>query len=90
MNSVIFRVMSSLNSFESRLTARIRKFHNKDEGVTAVEYALIIGLVAIVIIGAITLLGGSITEVFSRAACVVRGGTWTAGTSNATGTCSLA
>lgn len=68
--------MASLNSFESRFTARIRKFHKEDKGVTAVEYALIIGLVAIVIIGAVTLLGGSISTVFSRAACVVKGGTW--------------
>lgn len=76
MNSFIFKVMASLNSFESRFTARIRKIHKEDKGVTAVEYALIIGLVAIVIIGAVTLLGGSISTVFSRAACVVKGGTW--------------
>jgi pilus assembly protein Flp/PilA len=81
MNSFIFGIMASLNSFGSQLSNRMRKFHSKDEGVTAVEYALIIGLVAIVIIGAVTLLGGSISTVFSRAACVVKGGTWNTTTS---------
>ena len=40
---------------------------NRDErAVTAVEYALIAGLIAVVIIGAVTTLGTNISTVFSR------------------------
>lgn len=37
-----------------------------DEGVTAVEYALIAALIAVAIIAAVTLLGGTISNVFSH------------------------
>ena len=35
-----------------------------DEGATAVEYGLIVGLIAAVIIGAVTLLGGTLAGWF--------------------------
>jgi pilus assembly protein Flp/PilA len=38
----------------------------KDEsGVTAIEYGLIAALIAVVIIGAVTLLGGSLSTLFT-------------------------
>ncbi|MCD1146158.1 Flp family type IVb pilin [Kocuria sp. LUK] len=41
----------------------------KDEkGATAVEYGLIVGLIAVAIIVAVTLLGGNISSLFSRIA----------------------
>lgn len=36
-----------------------------EEGVTAIEYGLIAALIAVAIIGAITLVGGSLTTVFT-------------------------
>jgi len=39
-----------------------------DQGVTALEYALIAALVAVVIIGGVSLLGTSVSQVFSTVA----------------------
>ena len=39
-----------------------------DEGATAVEYGLMVALIAIVIIGAVTLLGGNLNTLFSKVA----------------------
>ncbi len=38
------------------------------EGVTALEYALIAALIAVVIIGSVSLLGTSVSQVFSTVA----------------------
>lgn len=38
------------------------------KGATAIEYALIAGLIALVIIGALTALGGSLSGAFSNVA----------------------
>jgi pilus assembly protein Flp/PilA len=43
-------------------------FYNDRKGVTAVEYGLIAGLIAVVIIGAITLVGGNLTALFTKVA----------------------
>jgi pilus assembly protein Flp/PilA len=37
-------------------------------GVTAIEYGLIAGLIAVVIIGVLTTLGGDLSSVFSKIA----------------------
>jgi pilus assembly protein Flp/PilA len=36
-----------------------------DEGATAVEYALLVGLIAVIIISSVTLLGGNIDAMFN-------------------------
>ncbi|NTU43084.1 MAG: Flp family type IVb pilin [Nitrospirales bacterium] len=41
----------------------MKRFRN-EEGASAVEYALIAGLIAVVIIGVVTLLGQNISGVF--------------------------
>ena len=41
------------------------------KGVTALEYALIAALVAVVIIGAVSLLGTSVSQVFSTVASTI-------------------
>lgn len=41
------------------------------KGVTAMEYALIAALVAVVIIGAVSLLGTSVSKVFSTVATTI-------------------
>lgn len=42
----------------------IRKLWSDDEGATAVEYGMIVALVAAVIIGVVTVLGGQINNAF--------------------------
>ena len=44
----------------------LRSFFAKEEGQGLVEYALILVLIAIVVIGILTVLGGRVSEVFSE------------------------
>ncbi len=44
----------------------VRSFFAKEEGQGLVEYALILVLIAIVVIGILTLLGNRVSEVFSQ------------------------
>lgn len=44
----------------------IRRFFNEEEGQGLVEYALIIGLIAIVAIAALTASGSSISGIFDK------------------------
>lgn len=44
----------------------LRSFFAKEEGQGLVEYALILVLIAVVVIGALTLLGGNIANLFNR------------------------
>ncbi len=39
----------------------------EDRGATAVEYGLLVGLIAVVIIAAVVLLGGKLSDVFGTA-----------------------
>ena len=43
----------------------LRSFFTKEEGQGLVEYALILVLIAIVVIGILSLLGGKVSQVFS-------------------------
>ena len=45
-----------------------------DEGATAVEYALLVGLIAVIIISSVTLLGGNIDAMFNDIANQLGGG----------------
>lgn len=42
------------------------KFHTKQDGVTALEYALIAALIAVAIIGSVTLVGNNATGTFNN------------------------
>lgn len=42
----------------------VKQFLRNEEGVTAIEYGLIAALIAIVIIGAVTAVGGNLNLVF--------------------------
>ncbi len=44
----------------------LRSFFAREEGQGLVEYALILVLIAIVVIGILTLLGNRVSEVFSQ------------------------
>lgn len=49
--------------------------HQDDEGATAVEYALLVGLIAVIIISSVTLLGGNIDSMFNDVATQLGGDT---------------
>ena len=76
MTSLIVKAIANKNYAISKLQAKISRFSREENGATAVEYALIVGLIAVAIIVAVTLLGTNISVLFNRAACVVKGGTW--------------
>jgi pilus assembly protein Flp/PilA len=44
---------------------------SEDRGATAVEYGLLVGLIAVVIIAAVTTLGTKLTALFSSAAAAL-------------------
>ncbi|QBX54087.1 Flp family type IVb pilin [Nocardioides seonyuensis] len=44
---------------------------DEEKGATAVEYGLMVALIAVVIIGAVTALGGSINAMFNAAAAAI-------------------
>ena len=46
----------------------ISKFMSDESGATAIEYGLIAALIAVVIIGAVTTLGGNISGTFTKVA----------------------
>ena len=48
-----------------RDTTMLRSFFAKEDGQGLVEYALILVLIAIVVIGILTVLGGKVSQVFS-------------------------
>ena len=41
------------------------RLEREEKGATAVEYGLMVGLIAVVIIGAVTLLGGELKTLFT-------------------------
>ena len=51
---------------ETDMTNLIKNFWNDEEGATAIEYGLIAGLIAVVIIGTVTALGTRIDGVFQK------------------------
>jgi pilus assembly protein Flp/PilA len=58
-------MLKSYVSLQSYLT---RLLNRDDRGATAVEYGLIVALIAVIIIPAVTLLGGNLLNVFNTIA----------------------
>ena len=59
----------------------VKKFFAHDEqGATAVEYGLLVGLIAVVILAAVTTLGSVVSDKFNETQCKISGKTWTAAT----------
>lgn len=50
----------------SRAVARINSLRSEEEGATAVEYGLIVALIAAVIVGVVATLGGEINTAFQK------------------------
>ncbi|MBT2594427.1 Flp family type IVb pilin [Arthrobacter sp. ISL-72] len=75
-------------SLYTNLAVRLQR---DEKGATAVEYGIMVGLIAVVIIVAVTLLGDTLSTMFEQVKCQVGGGTWAAvkqtTTAAAGGTC---
>jgi pilus assembly protein Flp/PilA len=50
---------------------RLFKLFKNDRGASAVEYGLLVALIAAVIVGAVTLLGGNLQATFNYIATIV-------------------
>ena len=69
----------------TNLSLRLRR---DEKGATAVEYGIMVALIAVVIIVAVTLLGNNMYGTFDKIACKVKGGAYTvSATAGAPGTC---
>ena len=50
---------------------KLLKFIKDDRGASAVEYGLLVALIAAVVVGAVTLLGGNLKATFDYIATIV-------------------
>jgi pilus assembly protein Flp/PilA len=66
------------------LASRLRR---EETGATAVEYGIMVALIAVVIIVAVTTLGGTLNDMFLNVQCVVTGGSYAPGAGGAAGVC---
>ena len=67
----MYRILASARRLVARVqTAALLK---KEEGASLVEYGLLVGLIAVICIGAIQLLGQDISSMFSRIAGLLSG-----------------
>jgi pilus assembly protein Flp/PilA len=57
-------MMEAVNYLRTMLAAKVRS----ERGASAVEYGLLVALIAIVIIVAVTLLGGNLSGIFNKTA----------------------
>jgi pilus assembly protein Flp/PilA len=57
-----------------KLIKRIKGFCKREDGASAVEYGLLVALIAAVIVGAVTFLGGSVSNTFNSVATTVNTG----------------
>ncbi|MBT2514382.1 Flp family type IVb pilin [Arthrobacter sp. ISL-30] len=76
-------LVANVQTFGFSLLNRLRE----ERGATAVEYGIMVGLIAVVIIVAVTLLGGTLDDMFTQVQCSIRGKAYTAGASAGLGTC---
>jgi pilus assembly protein Flp/PilA len=54
------------------MVAAMKRFWNDESGATAVEYGLMVALIAVVIILAVTALGTNLTGKFNEAATAIK------------------
>lgn len=57
--------MHIFTDLELRVREFGRKVSRREEGATAVEYGLMVALIAVVIIGAVVILGNNLDDTFS-------------------------
>ncbi len=54
------------------MTKFVARLMRDESGATAIEYGLIVALIAVVIIGAVTTLGGNLNSTLSSAGSAIR------------------
>ncbi|MET3809520.1 Flp family type IVb pilin [Arthrobacter sp. UYEF3] len=59
-----------MRSYLSNIAARLRR---DQRGATAVEYGIMVSLIAVVIIVAVTMLGGTMKDTFTKVQCDIAG-----------------
>ena len=69
-------------AFFSNAAARVRR---DEKGATAVEYGIMVALIAVVIIAAVTLLGGGLKDTFVKTQCSITGKAYVAAVPASTG-----
>jgi len=52
----------------------MKRFLKDESGASAVEYGLLVALIAVVIIGAVTMLGGTISSMFTSVSTAISTG----------------
>jgi pilus assembly protein Flp/PilA len=57
------------------LLTKIKNFIHEEEGASAVEYGLLVALIAVAIIGAVTMLGTNLSAMFSSVATTIQNAT---------------
>lgn len=57
--------MENLRLFPMRAYLKVLALRDREEGQALVEYALLLSLIAVVSIGILTALGGSVSKIFS-------------------------
>lgn len=62
-----------LKELSTRAVVALQTRSRKQEGASAVEYGLILGILAVIIIAALTLLGGGVTATFTAATNALTG-----------------
>lgn len=71
-------------SLYTNLSVRLRN----EKGATAVEYGIMVALIAVVIIAAVTLLGGTLSDSFNNIQCNIAGkGNWVPAAGSVAGAC---
>ena len=71
-------------SLYTNLSVRLRR---EEKGATAVEYGIMVALIAVVIIAAVTLLGGTMHDTFVQVQCSISNGTFAPSTPAGGATC---
>lgn len=59
----------------------------EEKGATAVEYGIMVALIAVVLLVGVGFFGNQLNDMFQTAACKVQGKTLTAGAAGVAGTC---
>lgn len=67
------------------INSKLEKFVKKEEGATAVEYALIVGGIAIVLISAIIFFGEALNDTFRKVGCDIQNKTYDASANECVG-----
>ena len=66
LNAPVFPFAQTLETHMMKLRAAVTKFAKSEEGIAVTEYGLLIALVAVLLIGVVTIFGSSISSWFSN------------------------